>query len=210
MLKSDDRHLLTHTVSAYGELSSRELSRNVYVDHPFYAMNSQIIDQVLTCTEKQAVAKKWPVESGAKLFTIGYEGRSLERYLCVLLNNDIKLLCDVRKNAMSMKFGYSKSQLKNATSGLGIDYIHFPQLGIESYDRNLVKTDADFQQLLEYYTSVTLRAHEPTLLSFVDLASKYSRVALTCFEADHLSCHRSSVANAVENVSSLIAEIEHL
>ncbi|WP_348602891.1 DUF488 family protein [Bartonella tribocorum] len=41
-------------------------------------------------------------------FTIGYEGKSLENYLNCLLENNIKILCDVRKNPISRKYGFSK------------------------------------------------------------------------------------------------------
>ncbi|WP_200885350.1 DUF488 family protein [Jejuia pallidilutea] len=59
-------------------------------------------------------------ENDITLFTIGYEGISLEHYLNKLIRNNIKLLCDVRKNALSMKYGFSKSQLKNACEGVCI------------------------------------------------------------------------------------------
>lgn len=34
------------------------------------------------------------------------------------------------KNPISMKYGFSKSQLQNACEGVGISYNHFPDLGI--------------------------------------------------------------------------------
>jgi len=46
------------------------------------------------------------------LFTIGYEGISLEEYFNRLIKNDVKVLVDVRNNPLSMKFGFSKTQLK--------------------------------------------------------------------------------------------------
>ena len=41
-----------------------------------------------------------------------------------LIREDVKLLCDVRKNPLSMKFGFSKNQLKGILEGVGIEYIH--------------------------------------------------------------------------------------
>jgi hypothetical protein len=39
------------------------------------------------------------------IYTLGYEGISLEAYINKLIKNDVKLLCDVRKNPLSRKFG---------------------------------------------------------------------------------------------------------
>ena len=50
--------------------------------------------------------------------TIGYEGLSLEQYIVTLLINDVRVLCDVRKNAYSQKFGFSKNQLAKAWRAL--------------------------------------------------------------------------------------------
>ena len=47
----------------------------------------------------------------------------------------IGLLCDVRKNPLSRKFGFSKKKLKHITETVGIKYVHIPELGIESDKR---------------------------------------------------------------------------
>ena len=48
-------------------------------------------------------------ESKAVLFTVGYEGRTLDAYLDLLIRNNVKILCDVRKNPFSMKYGFSRN-----------------------------------------------------------------------------------------------------
>ncbi len=37
------------------------------------------------------------------LFTIGYEGRGIEAFIDILIWNDSRILCDVRKNPISRK-----------------------------------------------------------------------------------------------------------
>lgn len=55
----------------------------------------------------------------------------LEQYLNKLIENDVKVLCDVRRNPISMKFGFSKHQLIKACNGVGIEYKHIPEVGID-------------------------------------------------------------------------------
>jgi len=57
-----------------------------------------------------------------------WEGRSLDAYLDALVRRNISHLVDVRKNALSMKYGFSKSQLSKTCAHLGITYIHEPDL----------------------------------------------------------------------------------
>lgn len=58
------------------------------------------------------------------VFTIGYEGRTINDFLADLRANDIKLLADVREAPTSRKRGFSKSALASALQDAGIDYLH--------------------------------------------------------------------------------------
>ena len=81
------------------------------------------------------------------MFTIGYEGISLEEYLVRLIKNDVKVLVDVRNNPLSMKYGFSKSQLKKYCASLGIKYAHFPEVGIQSDQRQELNSQNDYNKL---------------------------------------------------------------
>src|SRR5690606_40792860 len=70
-------------------------------------------------------------------------GISLEEYLLRLLKNDIKVLVDVRNNPLSMKFGFSKGQLRKFCDNLGIKYVHIPEVGIRSEQRQELKSQAE-------------------------------------------------------------------
>jgi uncharacterized protein (DUF488 family) len=127
-----------------------------------------------------------------------------------LLANDIKLLCDVRKNPMSMKYGFNKSQLKNATNALGIAYVHLPQLGIDSSARKGLETDAEFQKLFSTYKKRTLPAQKDAVLEITRLVKRYRRVALTCFEAHHEDCHRNCITEVIDDMGSFRHRIVHI
>ena len=61
------------------------------------------------------------------------------------------LLCDVRRNPLSRKYGFSKSTLSKACGNVGIRYEHLPELGIASEQRQELTTQADYDALFEVY-----------------------------------------------------------
>ena len=97
------------------------------------------------------------------LFTIGYEGLSIDAYLNRLITNQVAMLVDVRKNPISMKYGFSKMQLVNATAKAGISYIHIPDLGIPSRLRQNLKSVSAYQELFEYYFTPEFYQHTKRL-----------------------------------------------
>lgn len=192
-----DRQKLVTMRNEFANYSQDELIRYVYLKAPFYAINSVMAETLLSQEELQKVmAQKRYIEE-RRLFTIGYEGISLEAYIVQLILKDIKVLCDVRKNAYSRKFGFSKAILQKACSGVGIKYVHIPELGIESEKRQELNTQADYNALFDEYESTSLQENWNYLNIIVDLLHQENRVALTCFEKSPLMCHRSRVAKAV-------------
>jgi uncharacterized protein (DUF488 family) len=128
-------------------------------------------------------------QTGRMLFTIGYEGITVEHYLNTLIKNDVQVLCDVRNNPLSRKFGFSKSSLQKYLANIGIEYIHFPELGIKSEKRNNLSSDEDYQNLFKEYKSSLPNCREYLEKLYQLLATK-DRIALTCFEHEPLHCHR--------------------
>ena len=62
----------------------------------------------------------------------------------ILIKNDVKVLCDLRRNAFSHKFGFSKNRLQVAWTKLEIEYVHIPQLGVASTQRKDLNSDKDY------------------------------------------------------------------
>jgi hypothetical protein len=130
------------------------------------------------------------------LWTIGYEGKSLERYLNQLLRAGITLLCDVRRNAYSRKYGFSKSTLKAACECMGIRYEHLPQLGVASERRRNLDEERDRARLFAEYASRDLPLRNECLDLIVSwIREEFQRVALTCFESEYGNCHRHCIAD---------------
>ena len=199
-LRPADQERLRAHVTQYGTLRGRELVRTVYLSHPYYAICSEIAADVLDKQQQKVVAAAVPRVDGPALLTIGYEGRSLEAYLNVLLENGVRLLCDVRANPVSRKFGFSKGQLSATTDCLGIGYVHIPELGIASGKRKALTSPDAYTRLFAEYEQNTLPARQAELMQVRKLVEEHGRVALTCFEACHTECHRSRIADAMERL----------
>ncbi len=194
MLNIFDRSFIENIKVEFGGMSQNDLIRYTYVNYPFYAINSSIANDILTNEEIEKISQQRRHKDSYELFTIGYEGISLEKYINLLIIKDVKVLCDVRKNALSQKYGFSKSQLQKACEGVKIKYVHIPQLGINSDKRQELNCQSDYDKLFKLYESTTLIQNKDYLLEVRKLIDKYKRVALTCFEKNPVQCHRSYVA----------------
>lgn len=184
----------------FGGMNQGDLIRYTYVNYPYFAIKSTIAKDILSPDELVKVNQQKRIYDIPALFTIGYEGKSLESYINSLIINDVHVLCDVRKNAYSQKYGFSKSQLEKACKGVGITYVHIPELGIESNMRANLCSQKDYDELFDIYEKTTLKENWTYLLKVRELINQYKRVALTCFEKDPKQCHRSRVAAALMNL----------
>ena len=175
------------------------LIRKSYRDYPYYTINSELTDRIFYRAEDKERfnnEKMKYVLPGQVLFTIGYEGKSIEAFINELIRNGIKLLCDVRKNPLSRKYGFSKSKLEHITGTVGIKYIHIPDLGIESNKRNSLETYKDYQSLFADY-SETLPNLDPYLKWVYSLLCSNVRIALMCYEKDAVMCHRHIIKDYI-------------
>ena len=209
-LDSADFAHVCSVVESVGHLRGERLIRYVYEKYPYYAINSQIADKLLDSRNREAVNAARPTGSPARLFTIGYEGRTLEGYLNDLIAQNIQVLCDVRRNPISRKFGFSKRQLQGAVEGLGMEYIHIPELGIDSAKRRDLESDEDYRILFDDYTRTTLVDQQPALDRIAKLIRSGGRIALTCYEASPTSCHRGCVVEALRSRSEFRHRVMHL
>lgn len=209
-LTPEDIAALRHVKNQYAKLNKDELIALTYRQYPYFAINSTIASTILTTEEISKIKNQKPVKNATVLFTIGYEGISLEQYINKLIVNDVKVLCDVRKNAFSMKYGFSKKQLKTACEGVGIEYIHFPEVGIESDKRLALNTQADYDKLFKIYKLNTLSNEVEKQNEILSLLRNKKRIALTCFEANIHQCHRKHLAESISNMEGFSYELNHI
>lgn len=184
----------------YGQLRDNALTAACYQRAPYYATRSHDASHLLgaDAATRKAITKASKHPSGTALFSIGYEGISFERYLNLLLEHGVTILADVRKNPLSHKFGFSKTILSTTVQSLGITYHQFPELGIASAKRKDLKTPEDYQKLFEDYRLHWLPKQGEPLEQLQDWLARGERIALTCFEHEHLACHRHCVSDLLE------------
>jgi uncharacterized protein (DUF488 family) len=209
-LTTVDRQILIQLKIEFGRMKSDALMKHVYQNHKYYAINSARARELLSVADYRSVRNSAPWSNKDALFTIGYEGISLEAYLNKLINNDVKVLCDVRRNPLSMKFGFSKEGLKRYCEALGIIYFHLPTLGIPSGLREDLTNQSDYDNLFSKYKQEILPNAEGDQQTIVDLLHKHSRVALTCFEAEICRCHRRPLADWILNRVAGPYELLHI
>ncbi|MDR1347480.1 MAG: DUF488 domain-containing protein [Prevotellaceae bacterium] len=209
-LKEADRKLLQDIKLHYGNMTVNALMKHTYLHFPYWAINSKKAQEILSTEQLEKVNDSRPKENKTVLFTIGYEGISLEEYLNRLLKNDIKILVDVRCNPLSMKYGFSKSQLQRYSKSLGIRYTHFPEVGIQSEQRQELNTQADYDKLFAGYRDNNLPKTTASQEKILNLLKEYKRIALTCFEANIDQCHRKHLAEAIANLPDFEYEIKHI
>ena len=175
------------------------LVAEAYRRHPFHATRSEMAGRVLAgeAPALAAIKAARPPAGVPGVCTIGYEGSSLEGYLNRLLHAGVTLLCDVRRNPLSRKYGFSKSTLSKACEGVGIKYEHLPELGIASDERQELNNQADYDALFAAYERESLPRQTEALKKIGTWVSAGERVALTCFEKLPEQCHRHCVAEAL-------------
>lgn len=172
------------------------LIREVYRRYPYYATRSEIKERLLDADELARVreASSPKKHAGQVLFTLGYEGLHFEEYVNRLIRNGVKLLCDVRRNPLSRKFGFSQRSLATLLPRLGIEYHHLPELGIEAESRKHLEDKSDYEALFAEYRQ-TLPDRKAGLHRIVELLAEHGRIALTCFEQEPRNCHRHCISD---------------
>ena len=210
LLDDADKKLVNRAYVLYNKMDGEALMKHTYTNFPYYAINSTTAGTLLTKEQLNKVNAVRPQLNNTTLYTIGYEGISLEAYLNKLIKNDIKVLVDVRNNPLSQKFGFSKSQLIRYCEGLNIEYLHFGDVGIEAEYRQELKEQSDYDNLFKNYKKKTLTKTICTQEKILTLLIEKKRIALTCFEANICKCHRKHLAEAITQLPQWNYELKHI
>jgi uncharacterized protein (DUF488 family) len=190
------------------KLSGDALIRKSYNLYPYYAINSTIINRILPEPQGQKLVNKIRQDlkkDENRVFSIGYESRSIEAFVNLLLQNDIRVLCDVRRNPLSRKFGFSKSKLQHIVNEVGIQYMHYPELGIASENRQFLTTQDDYDRLFAGYKA-ELPLKRAGLNKIYELMKAHKRIALMCYELNPKQCHRTVIVNYIKKYYAITSE----
>ena len=131
-----------------------------------------------------------------RIFTIGYEGTTMDEFLAALKAAGVERLIDVRALPLSRRPGFSKSPLRAALEEAGIEYVHLKALGTPAEGRSAAR--AGRHDDLERIYAAQLELPEAIVqgAQMLELAAEKPS-ALLCFERDHEHCHRSLLLTEV-------------
>jgi uncharacterized protein (DUF488 family) len=199
-LPTSFRRAVGDVVDSYGSKSQTDLLKDVYRRYQWYATKSELTG--LRPKSSGSAKKARPA-----VYTVGYEGNSVDSFFDHLLRLGIALVIDVRAMPVSRRYGFSKRQFGEIAKKLGLGYLHFGKLGIPS-ERRANLTDFDsYQRLLREYQHNMMPGFEKEITEVGQLM-RQTLAVLVCVENDVRCCHRSRLAEAISRRAGL--EVEHL
>jgi uncharacterized protein (DUF488 family) len=147
---------------------------------------------------------------GPRLFTLGYQERSLEEYLWELSSAGVEMLVDIRETAWSRKPGFSKTQLKARLAIAGIEYQHARFAG---NPKNIRRAAATHDDCLSGYAAYL--GNNSAVLDQLDgliwpALRDGLHVGILCYERHPNDCHRSILLTAWKQVYQRLVSITHL
>ena len=140
------------------------------------------------------------------LYTFGYEGLDIERYIARLLEVGVKTIVDVRQLPLSRKRGFSKRAFAETLEKAGIAYLHAPTLGCPKTIRDAYRTGGDWGKYTTEFMAY-LRTQDASIRELAKI-SRATDACLVCFEADFSYCHRTFVARAAQKRGA--PEVAHI
>ena len=134
----------------------------------------------------------------ATVSTVGYEGRSWQEFLALLLEHEIEVLVDVRRwpYVRGKRSPFNRNRLGPLASEAGLEYYHLQALGnAEGAPRG-------------DWVPANEALREPLLALLRLWVQDGTRVALMCKERAAADCHRSKIAEEAARRTG--ASVEHL
>jgi uncharacterized protein (DUF488 family) len=134
------------------------------------------------------------------LATIGYENTTVPRFLETLKGAGVDLLVDVRAVASSRRPGFAKTKLAENVGTVGIEYLHLRGLGTPADGRAAARAGRHEEMRAIFMEHMETSEAQDELERLAELVRAGRRVCLLCLEADPTHCHRSMVAEALQEL----------
>ncbi len=179
----------------YAGLPQQKLLKEVYARYPWYAAKSEL--EILEPAEVPKLRTAPPA-----VYTIGYEGKSIDFFFQEMLRSGIMVILDVRANPVSRKYGFAKRSLSEIGAKLGIEYHHMPELGIPGALRTSLSDYASYQRLFKLYKRTVINKRYEEISLVAKLMEEHPS-ALLCMEKNVRFCHRGRLAEAVSGENGL-------
>ena len=205
-INENDKTTLKAIANDFSHLSFDQLLQKVYSAYPYYAINNPSFRNQYEIYDPRT----FPKNQGAKIFSIGYEGVSIDEFINKLIQNNVQSLVDVRNNPRSMKFGFSEKKLKGICERHNIEYLSIRSLGIESEKRQELDTQDDYRKLFVDFEKNHMPNVKEELHKLRRMLEEGKRLALMCFEKDIHCCHREVVTRHLCQLCKGMYELQHI
>ena len=146
--------------------------------------------------------------STLKILIIGYEGIDVVEFVERLKKYNVTRLIDVREIPISRKKGFSKTALKGKLEKENIKYVHFKSLGSPSPLRKKLKTNWDYNYFFKTYLKYLSKNMDAIKEVYQYISDGIN--CIMCFERTPEKCHRSAVANKINEYSEYGLTIKHI
>lgn len=205
-----DKIAMLNFKHAIGDLRGEKLVQKTYREFPQFTSRSKIVERLFDSEELKQIQFAWSQEKKPVVFTVGYEGLTIDSFLNKLISNNITIIVDVRNNPQSMKYGFSKKSFKQYIERAGMKYVHIPELGIPSVMRKGLGESVSHNVLFQKYEKELLPQQGKEVQQLLNITSQNERVALVCFEADHHYCHRHTLIEHLQKNNSFERAVIHI
>ena len=182
------------TVQRLGGAPLRDVIDYVYEKYPWFTINSR----------RRQLPRPAAI---AAVYTLGYEGVSVDAFLNTLVWSGLTAIIDVRHSALSRRYGFHGRTLSGLCGRLGIAYTHLPELGVPPSTRQSWRQAADLSELMDAYEERVEARQNAAVQAATALMAEHPS-ALVCMEAEPGRCHRSRLARLIARRSGL--EVQHL
>ena len=142
------------------------------------------------------------------IYTIGYAGVTLEKFIELLKEQDISVLIDVRSLPKSRYFyQFNDANLSKSLAKEGIEYIHMKN----EFGARQENPDFYTNEIFDYDKFAESFQFQNGVGKVLKLTSLGKNICLMCSEIDPVKCHRAilcarHLAESGENICHIIAK----
>ncbi len=127
-----------------------------------------------------------------KVYTIGYEGKTVDGFVAQLKKAGVKRVADVRKITSSQKRDFSKTRFSEILAKNGIEYVGMRDLGTPDEMRRFYKSGGALEEFLRRYEDYVDTV--PEAMKKLESVAGERPTAIMCFENGAERCHRQVLA----------------
>lgn len=165
---------------------------DVYRRYPWYAHKSDRDD---------GIHKRDVPSAKLAVYTVGYQGLSIDAFLNLLISRGITRLVDTRFTPASRVYGYHATTLQRICGYVGIHFQPEPSLGVPKPVRDRFIETRNHRRFARQYSDI-VRVNWDRVLATSELMAA-EPTAVMCYERNVHDCHRNLLAEELSSVSGL-------